>query len=237
MAFVYLWYVKSTRKFYLGVHNGKDPHYTHSSSSSIEFQSIVPGSSKTLSERKDFLENMPKGISRKIIARGTNDEMFELEHKLLKNRYGRCWDRYYNESLGDPRYIDMSGKNNPMYGKTHTPEARRRVSEAQTGSGNSQSGTMWITDGNENKKIKKRDWIPTIFARDLILAGWYNSRKQHPNVPKFGDLNAGKPNRAPTSLGKHWYTDGKTEMLVFPETPLPSSFKRGRIVHPRMRRG
>ena len=31
MAFVYLWYVKSTRKFYLGVHNGKDPYYTHSS--------------------------------------------------------------------------------------------------------------------------------------------------------------------------------------------------------------
>ena len=123
MAFVYLWYVKSTRKFYLGVHNGKDPYYTHSSFSSIEFRSIVPGSSKTLSERKDFLENMPKGISRKIIARGTNEEMFELEHKLLQNRYGRCWDRYYNESMGFG-YIDQWGENNHRYGKKHTEEEK-----------------------------------------------------------------------------------------------------------------
>ena len=32
-------------------------------------------------------------------------------------RRKRCWDRYYNQSLGDPRYVDTSGENNPMYGK------------------------------------------------------------------------------------------------------------------------
>ena len=31
---------------------------------------------------------------------------------ILKNR---CWNKYYNASLGDPRYVDMSGENNPQY--------------------------------------------------------------------------------------------------------------------------
>lgn len=38
----------------------------------------------------------------------------------------------------------------------------------QQGSSNSQYGTMWITNGSENKKIKKFDIIPE---------GWYKGRK------------------------------------------------------------
>ena len=58
--------------------------------------------------------------------------MCELEHKLLVNRKNRCWNRYYNESLGDPRYIDQSGENNPNYTngmsvgrKSNDPEIRK----------------------------------------------------------------------------------------------------------------
>ena len=40
-------------------------------------------------------------------------------------------------------------------------------SKHQTGSKNSQYGTMWITDGNINKKINKLDNIPE---------GWYKGR-------------------------------------------------------------
>ena len=55
-----------------------------------------------------------------------------LENKLLINRKNRCWNRYYNNSLGDPRYIDQSGENNPRYkdgssiGKHHDTEIRRK---------------------------------------------------------------------------------------------------------------
>ena len=38
-----------------------------------------------------------------------------LEHELLINRKKRCWDRYYNNSLGDPRYVNQYGKNNPSW--------------------------------------------------------------------------------------------------------------------------
>jgi len=114
-AFIYLWYDAPNKKYYLGVHNGKDPYYTHSAQSSEEFRSIVPHSNRPIAERKEFLENIPKGISRKKIAYGTDEEMCILEHELLVNRKKRCWNRYYNESLGDPRYVDQSGENNPLW--------------------------------------------------------------------------------------------------------------------------
>lgn len=57
-------------------------------------------------------------------------------------------------------------------GKKHTEESRNRISISnsanQIGSKNSQFGTMWITNGTDNKKIKK-----TI---DIIPEGWYKGR-------------------------------------------------------------
>jgi hypothetical protein len=112
---VYLWYIAETKQFYLGVNWALKPYYTHSAETSKEFRSIIPHSKKPLSERMDFFENPPKGISRHILKEGTAEEMCELEHELLKNRKKRCWNRYYNNSLGDPRYVDQSGENNPMW--------------------------------------------------------------------------------------------------------------------------
>lgn len=49
-------------------------------------------------------------------------------------------------------------------GKTHSAETRKKISTSnairQCGSNNSQYGTMWITDGKFNKKIRKDDIIP-----------------------------------------------------------------------------
>ena len=115
---VYLWYIAETKQFYLGVNWALKPYYTHSAETSKEFRSIIPHSKKPLSERMDFFENPPKGISRHILKEGTAEEMCELEHELLKNRKKRCWNRYYNNSLGDPRYVDQWGENNPMFGMT-----------------------------------------------------------------------------------------------------------------------
>ena len=99
-AFVYLWYDALNKKYYLGKHKGSpDDTYTHSSTIWESFTK----------------DNIPEGVTRRILTYGTDEEMCILEHELLVNRKYHCWNRYYNNSLGDPRYVDQSGENNPMY--------------------------------------------------------------------------------------------------------------------------
>ena len=102
-AFVYLWYDAPNDMYYLGKHKGTpDDSYTHSSTIWESFTK----------------DNIPEGVTREILAYGTDEEMCILEHKLLvKAKNSGDWNRYYNESLGDPRYVDMSGENNPLYGR------------------------------------------------------------------------------------------------------------------------
>ena len=122
-AFVYIWYDALNLMYYLGKHKGSpDDKYTHSSTVWESFTK----------------DNIPEGVTRRILAYGTDEEICLLEHELLKNRKNRCWDRYYNNSLGDPRYVDQSGENSPMYGKTNEglkklwqdPEFRKMRSES-----------------------------------------------------------------------------------------------------------
>lgn len=57
-----------------------------------------------------------------------------------------------------------------FFGRTHSEETRQKMSKSKNvGSSNSQFGTMWITNGQENKKIKK--------DIDIIPEGWYKGRK------------------------------------------------------------
>jgi len=96
-AFIYIWYDAYNKMYYLGKHKGTpDDSYTHSSTIWESFTK----------------DTIPEGVTRRILAYGTDEEMCILENKLLVNRKERCWDRYYNESLGDPRYVDTSGENN-----------------------------------------------------------------------------------------------------------------------------
>jgi len=53
-------------------------------------------------------------------------------------------------------------------GKKHTEETKEKMRKSKNvGTNNSQFGTIWITNGQENKKIKKEDIIPQ---------SWYKGR-------------------------------------------------------------
>jgi hypothetical protein len=57
-------------------------------------------------------------------------------------------------------------------GKNHTPESKNSIgnknSKHQSGEGNSQYGTIWITDGSNSKKVSRDSSIPS---------GWHKGRK------------------------------------------------------------
>ena len=89
--------------------------------------------------------------------------------------------------FSDPEYRAMWGKMSSqnqiqqysqgrvpgMLNKKHTEETKRKISvansEKQNGSRNSKFGTMWITDGTKNKKIKKDDLVPDGWKLGRIL--------------------------------------------------------------------
>ena len=102
-AFVYLWRDSNANKFYLGYHKGAvDDNYAHSSTVMESFT----------------MKSIPTGFTRRILATGTNEEMIDLERKLLENRkeMGR-WNKYYNIAVTTFPYL------------WDDPEFRRRHSE------------------------------------------------------------------------------------------------------------
>jgi hypothetical protein len=77
----------------------------------------------------------------------------------------------------DPKWVEnykanKSKKGGTWLGKKHKNISKKIIGEKnslhQKGMGNSQFGTMWITNGNENKKIKKEENMPI---------GWNKGRK------------------------------------------------------------
>lgn len=103
------------------------------------------------------LENLTKG--RETRRRLLNEDIVWTEN--FKN----------NVSLGMKKYYVNGGKNG-FKGRRHSEETKQKISklssERESGSGNSQFGTMWITNGTENKKIKKECAVPE---------GWQKGRK------------------------------------------------------------
>ena len=64
----------------------------------------------------------------------------------------------------------------PMLGKHHTEHTKKQIGEAnkisQSGMRNSKFGTCWITNGSENKKIKREEldkWIGLGYAKGRII--------------------------------------------------------------------
>lgn len=109
-----------------------------------------------------------KDHARMMSTKGT-----EKSQKILSAlRLDEEWLAAHNKSLteGLQRYYKNGGKSG-FLGKNHTQEFKQKMSslmsEKQSGQKNSQFGSMWITNGSSNKKIKKNDSIPE---------GWYRGR-------------------------------------------------------------
>src|SRR5574343_83136 len=99
-----------------------------------------------------------------------NDTNFRIEFckKISESHKGKKLSEEHKAKIKDAQI----GEKNHWYGKKHTEETKRKISEANKislkGEKNSQYGTMWITNGEINKKIKKDKSIPE---------GFYKGRK------------------------------------------------------------
>lgn len=101
-------------------------------------------------------------------------EMTELKSKLQRNK-----PKSYYVDLGKKAAPKTSERLKKMHeerlikppdwsGKKHTEETKLKMRKPKNvGANNPNYGTMWITNGSQNKKIKKIDNIPE---------GWYKGR-------------------------------------------------------------
>jgi hypothetical protein len=80
-------------------------------------------------------------------------------YKINALRISLALKKYFNENT------------HTWLGRTHKEQTKKIIGEknsiSQLGEKNSQFGTMWITNGSNNKKIKRIDIIPN---------GWYKGR-------------------------------------------------------------
>lgn len=91
----------------------------------------------------------------------------------------RKTDRYKREhpnhtKLAMKGWFKKYGKGNgPFKGKKHSIETKQKISKTNSaksiGHNNSQFGTMWITDGTNNKKVQKEQKIPVGWKRGRTI--------------------------------------------------------------------
>lgn len=66
--------------------------------------------------------------------------------------------------------IDFKGENNPFYGRKHSDETRKKISEGRTGNKNPCSGKVWIMNGSESKRVSKSE------LQKYLDEGWIKGR-------------------------------------------------------------
>ncbi len=107
---------------------------------------------------------------------GLNNSAGQCEAHHLKLKEDEEYRKWYCEkvSIGRREFIKNNPENpNGWVGRRHTKESKKKIgvitSKAQKGSGNSQYGTMWITNELENKKVPKDSDIPDGFRKGRVI--------------------------------------------------------------------
>jgi hypothetical protein len=94
-----------------------------------------------------------------------------LAYAALEKKYGTEWAKIISKKGWEK--LNLLYPKGLWFGKKHKEESKKRIGEKsaihQIGEGNSQYGTMWITDGVINKKIKKGQLIPSGFKKGRKL--------------------------------------------------------------------
>ena len=125
--------------------------------------------------------------------------------------------------IDDPRYL--SGELVHVWkDKKHKEESKEKIgkvnSEYQKGKGNSQYGTMWITNNIENKKINKNDTIPEGWRKGRLIS---QEQRKKTSVSNKGK-GSGKKN---SQYGTMWITNGVSSKRIKKNEKIPYGWYKG----------
>lgn len=110
---------------------------------------------------------------------GANVRNLEIHRKrgreILANKilYDKNYRQKYTENVSKSLKEYYKTHEGTFKGKKHTEETKKIISEKRKGTGkgieNSQAGSFWVTNGIENKKIKKDGIIPDGFFKGRCI--------------------------------------------------------------------
>lgn len=172
---------KLNGKYYIGVHRTKNIDDGYMGSGALIKRAI----------EKHGIENFTKTI---LFDCASAEEMFEHERELVdpsdsmsynmkaggiggwdhidaSEHMTRVWNdpEYRVRGLAMLREAAKKARSLPHHrtwlGRTHTEETKRKMRKSKNvGATNSQHGTMWITNGSENRKVRRDQPIPDGFS-------------------------------------------------------------------------
>jgi hypothetical protein len=110
------------------------------------------------------------GFEHRIDAIKQTDEFLEWSKRGGEAYAHRLsYDVDFRKKVSEKTKLRNETYPNGFLGKKHDENTKQKMRKSKNkGSGNSQFGTVWITDGKNNKKIKK--------DVDNIPEGWYKGR-------------------------------------------------------------
>ena len=156
--YVYIWRDRLSNRYYIGYHCGKNPNYVCSSRPMME-----------------QYRQRPEDFTRRILATGTQEEMSELEQRLLHTRKKHLGERYYNLAISWPIFKwtdDMRKARSILHkGRIVSDETKQKMSEGtrkrianmtveQKRKISKASRSRWTNLTDEQKKIRSRGLIP-----------------------------------------------------------------------------
>lgn len=131
--------------------------------------------------------------------------------------------------------IGRSGEENPFYGRKHTDESKKKMSEATIGRKVSEERREWFIE-NVAKKKKTKDHRKKIGRKNLITLKNKDTgeciRIPREELVKYDLdmwLNPYKLSDKKSAIGSRWITDGNINRKIKKDEEIPDGWVRGRM--------
>ena len=111
-------------------------------------------------------KNNPKfsGENNPFYGKTHSDKVKEIISNTNRGNTYRLGKKHTEESKNNIKFnhSDFSGENNPFYGKNHSNEVKERIKKFML-ENNPSKGTIWVNNGEVNKRIKSNSEMPIGF--------------------------------------------------------------------------